>query len=175
MAMLPRELAAVALVGLVVLSGPGHAQAQTDLDRLLTDVWKNQQELGRLIAEVGQLYGQGRNAEALPVAERAVAVAREYYGETRAEFASALSWLATIHLAQGRFDEAEQLFRRSLSIYEGAQGPEHFNVAATLNNLASVYRAQGRTGPDAESFLKRSVLISEKALGPDHPNLGTSL
>jgi hypothetical protein len=82
---LARRLVAMVVPGLVcgvVLAIAAHSQGQDDLTQLF--------------AEVGRLHGQGKFAEAAPIAERAVALARERHGEEHAEFGSALGWLAII-------------------------------------------------------------------------------
>jgi hypothetical protein len=70
-----RRLTAAGLMCGFVLSGAAHAQGSDDLARLRD--------------EVSRLYGQGRFAEALPIAERYVALAQQKHGEEHAEFASA--------------------------------------------------------------------------------------
>jgi CHAT domain-containing protein/tetratricopeptide (TPR) repeat protein len=160
---LARRLAAVAVRALVcgcVFAGAAYAQGQDDLDQLL--------------AEVGRLYGQGKSAEAAPIAERAVALARERHGEEHAKFGSALGWLAIVYQGQGRFADAEPLHKRSLAIREKALGPDHPNVGAALHNLAVLYREQGRHA-DAEPLMRRGLAIAEKEHGPEHPVVGTVL
>src|SRR5262245_764855 len=102
------------LVVAAVLSGASHAQGQDELTRLHT--------------EVSRLHGQGGYAEAIPVAERYVALARGRYGEDHTETATAMQWLAFVYQAQGRYAEAEPPYRRSLAIREKAMGSEHPDV-----------------------------------------------
>ena len=76
---------AVVLTGLAALVagiGPMGAQAQGGED------------LAALHAQVRQLHGQGKYAEAITIAERYVALARQKHGEEHTEFAIAISWLA---------------------------------------------------------------------------------
>jgi len=156
-----RRIAALAgLVCAVLLASAARAQGPDDLTQLF--------------AEVGRLHGQGKFAEAVPIAERAVALARERHGEEHAELGSALGWLAIVYQGQGRFGEAERLHTRSLAIREKALGPDHPNVGAALHNLAVLYREQGRHA-DAEPLLRRSLAIAEKERGPEHPVVGTAL
>src|SRR5262245_6753866 len=61
-----RLVAMVALVCGCVFAGAAYAQGQDDLTQLF--------------AEVERLHGQGKSAEAVSVAERAVALARERHG-----------------------------------------------------------------------------------------------
>jgi CHAT domain-containing protein/tetratricopeptide (TPR) repeat protein len=132
------------------------------------------EDLAALQDHVSQLQRQGKYAEAVPIAERYVAVAREKYGEERIEFATAIAWLAYVYQLQGRYAEAEPLLKRALAIREKAQGPDHPDVGTRLNNLAVLYRAQGRYA-EAEPLYKRALAINEKALGLDHPWVATAV
>jgi tetratricopeptide (TPR) repeat protein len=103
-------------------------------------------DFAQRIAVVNKLYDQGKYAEGIPMAERAVALARQRYGEEDGNFASAIAWLAYFYRAQGRLGEAEQLFKRSLAIIERVKKPYHPDLGAALTNLATVYMEQGRYG-----------------------------
>jgi CHAT domain-containing protein/tetratricopeptide (TPR) repeat protein len=159
-----RRMCAVVLIGLVVLVVIGsivtRAQAADDL--------------AALHAQVSQLYGQGKYAAAVPIAERYVALARKKHGEQHTEFATAISWLALVYDALGRYAEAEPLHKRSLAIREKALGAEHPDVGISLNNLAELYQDQGRYA-EAEPLLKRALAIREKALGSEHADVAASL
>ena len=66
-------------------------------------------ELGSLRTQVNQLYSHGKYAEAAPIAERYVALARQKHGDNHIEYATAIAWLAYVYQGQGRFAEAEPL------------------------------------------------------------------
>jgi hypothetical protein len=72
----------------VVGTGPPYAQ------------WHDADELAPLRGQVSQLYNEGNYIEAIPLAERYVAIARQRQGEGHPEFATAISWLASIYYAQ---------------------------------------------------------------------------
>ena len=76
------------LLVMVVGSGPPHAQRHDSA------------ELASLRVEVSQLYSEGNYAEAIPLAERYLAIARQRHGEGHPEFETAISWLGTIYYAQ---------------------------------------------------------------------------
>jgi tetratricopeptide (TPR) repeat protein len=124
--------------------------------------------------QVTQLYNQGRYSEAIPLAQRALAILEKARGPDHPDVANSLNNLARLYSAQGRYFDAELFHKRSLAILEKAFGPDHPDVAASLNNLAEVYHAQGRYA-DAEPLFKRSLTIKEKAFGPDHPDVALSL
>jgi hypothetical protein len=68
--------------------GPLHAQRH-DAD-----------EFTLLRGEVRQLYSEGNYTDAIPHAERYVAIARVRYGKEHREFETAISWLASVYYAQ---------------------------------------------------------------------------
>jgi CHAT domain-containing protein/tetratricopeptide (TPR) repeat protein len=156
---------AVALMGLVALvesSCPTRAPAQ------LAD------NLAALRSKVSELYDQGNYADAIPIAEQYVALARRRNGEEDTEFAVATGWLANVYQALGRYSEAEPLYKRSLAILEKALDPEHPDIGWLLNNLALLYFNEGRYS-EAERHYKRALAIREKTLGPDHSWVAKSL
>jgi hypothetical protein len=56
--------------------------------------------LAWLREEVSQLFSEGNYTEAIPVAERYFAIARQRYGQSHPEFRAAVGWLAAIYYAQ---------------------------------------------------------------------------
>jgi len=52
--------------------------------------------LADLYGQVSRLYSQGKYAEAVPIAERYVASARQKHGEEHTEYATAIAWLAYV-------------------------------------------------------------------------------
>jgi hypothetical protein len=80
----------VSLIFLMAVVGtePPYAQRQ-DAD-----------ELAPLRGRVSQLYNEGSYVEAIPLAERYVAIVRQRHGEVHPEFATAISWLASVYYAQ---------------------------------------------------------------------------
>ncbi len=131
-------------------------------------------EADRLDAEVGRPYQAGRYAEAIPLAQRSLAIREKALGPEHPDVATGLNNLAALYEAQGEYGKAEPLYKRSLAIVEKTLGPEHPHLATVLNNLALVYQAQGRYAK-AEPLYKRSLAIREKALGPQHPQVATAL
>ena len=120
--------------------------------------------------QVTQLYNQGHYSEAIPLAQRALAIREKALGPDHPDVAASLNNLAVLYRVQGRYAEAEPLFKRALAIKEKAFGPDHPDVALSLNNLALLYQNQGRYA-DAEPLYKRALAIKEKILGPNHPDV----
>jgi tetratricopeptide (TPR) repeat protein/CHAT domain-containing protein len=138
----------------------GSAQPRDDLTFL------NRQVVG--------LINEGKYAQAMPLAQRALALSERQHGPNHPEVGVALNNLAEVHRAIGRYAEAEALYKRDLAITEKARGSSHPDVASTLNNLALLYAAQGRPA-EAEPLARRSLEIREKALGADSPQVANSL
>ena len=130
-------------------------------------------EADALNAQVFQLYRAGKYAEAIPLAQRALAIDEKALGPDHPDVGRDLNNLARLYDSQGRYGDAEPLYKRALAIAEKAFGPDHPDVGTALNNLAELYDSQGRYG-EAEPLYKRALAIREKALGPDHPDVGSA-
>jgi len=121
-----------------------------------------------------ELYREGKHAEALPLAQRALALREGELGPDHALVGSSLHLLGRLARAQRRFAEAERLLTRALAIREAALGPAHADTANTLDVLSGVHHAQNRFA-EAEAEALRALTIRETALGPDHPLTAESL
>ena len=143
---LRRAAALIFLIAVVVGGGPLCAQAQ------------EADELAALREQVGQLRSQGKYAEALPIAGRYVAVARQLHGEEHPEFATAIAWMGYVLVAQGRYAEAEPLYQRSLALREKALGPDHPDFGQSLNNLAVLYFVQREWARAADPWRRSAAL-----------------
>jgi tetratricopeptide (TPR) repeat protein len=129
-----------------------------------------QNEITTLDRQIEQLRKEGRYSEAVPLAQRVLAIEEKALGPDHPDVAASLNSLGLLYKQQGRYADAEPLYKRSLAIREKALGPDHPDVALSLNNLAALYYNQGRYA-EAKPLYKRSLAIREKALGPDHPNV----
>jgi tetratricopeptide (TPR) repeat protein len=82
-------------------------------------------EAAALNQQVMQLYNQRRYSEAMPLAQRALAIQEKALGPNHPSVANLLSNLAFLYVNQGRYGEAEPLYKRSLAIREKALGQDH--------------------------------------------------
>lgn len=64
-------------------------------------------ELASLRTQVSQFYSQGKYAEAAPIAERHVTLARQKHGDDHTEYPTAIAWLAYVYQAQGHSSEEQ--------------------------------------------------------------------
>jgi CHAT domain-containing protein/Tfp pilus assembly protein PilF len=128
----------------------------------------------QLNQQADQLYKAGRFAEAIPLAERSLAIRERVLGPEHLDTATSLNNLASLYQANGDYTRAAPLYERALAIGERVRGPEHPEVAISLNNLASLYQAQGDYARSMPLY-QRSLVILEHALGPQHPDVARSL
>ena len=91
--------------------------------------------------QIAQLKAAGKYAEAVPLAQRALALA-EKKGANSPAVAKALDTLAELYEAQNKYAEAEPLLKRSLAIREKSPGQP--DVAASRERLAVAYDKMGR-------------------------------
>ena len=124
--------------------------------------------------QVVRLYRQGRYLEAIPIAERVLAISEKALGPEHHGTSQCLNNLAMLYSSMGAYAKAEPLLKRALAISEKALGPEHPGTGASLNSLAMLYSSMGAYAK-AEPLFMRALAISEKALGPEHSDTGLSL
>jgi CHAT domain-containing protein len=132
------------------------------------------EEVNRLDKQVLQLVKEGQYSQAIPIAERALAITEKLLGKEHPIVAISLSTLAILYREQGNYQKAEPLFVRSLAIREKVLGKEHPDVAESLNQLGKLYYAQGNY-QKAEPLFVRSLAINEKVHGKEHLDVATSL
>jgi CHAT domain-containing protein len=124
-------------------------------------------ELNKRVIE---LYRAGKFAEAIPLAQQALAIDEKALGPDHPDVATGLNNLAELYRNQGRYVEAETLLKRALAIYEKALGPDHPDVAQSLNNLARLYYDQGRYA-DALPLVRTTIANNTAKTRPALPVL----
>lgn len=112
--------------------------------------------------------------EALPYAQRLVAVRTRRYGAQHPETAIALHNNAEILIALDRLDAAEEVQRAAVEIFSAKLGPNHFNTAAGVHNLGAIRLKQKRYA-DAEQYLRLALAAKEQALKPGHLSIAHTL
>ncbi|NEO41912.1 MAG: tetratricopeptide repeat protein [Moorea sp. SIOASIH] len=131
-------------------------------------------EASQLNQQVEELYQQGKYSEAIPLAEKALEIRQEIWGEDHLDVATSLNNLALLYQSQGRYPEAEPLYEQALALTKKLFGQDHPDVATSLNNLAALYESQGRYR-EAEPLLREALALTKKLLGQDHPHVAESL
>ncbi len=119
-----------------------------------------------LLNNLATIYqGQGRYAEALPLAERAVELSRAQ-GDARAQGVF-YNNLAELHVHFERLDKAEQLHRKALHLRQ-KHGADSIAVAISYNNIAGVNFFQKRYR-DAVANYRRALHLVQQDRGHRHP------
>jgi esterase/lipase superfamily enzyme/tetratricopeptide (TPR) repeat protein len=116
-------------------------------------------ETALLNRQIAQLKAAGKYAEAIPLAQKALALA-EKKGATSPDVANALDTLASLYEAQNNYAEAEPLLKRSLAIRE--QAPGQPGVAASRERLAVTYDKLGRAA-DAQATRGKTIAVGKGA------------
>jgi tetratricopeptide (TPR) repeat protein len=124
--------------------------------------------------QLNQLIGQGKYQEAIPIAERAVEVAKRTEGPDHPKIADALNYLGFIFQKIGNYAKAEPIYREALRIRQKVLGPEDPHTALSLNNLAVLYQDMGEYAK-AEPIYQEALRIRQKVLGPEHLDTASSL
>jgi CHAT domain-containing protein/tetratricopeptide (TPR) repeat protein len=128
----------------------------------------------RLDSRVVELYEEGKYTEAIPLAERAVALKEKRLGPRHPSVANSLNNLAALYESNGDYNRAEPLHLRALGIREKALGLWHVDVAQSLSNLGLLYFVKGDL-TRAEPLYRRALAIYEKAYGHGHPDVALSI
>jgi esterase/lipase superfamily enzyme/tetratricopeptide (TPR) repeat protein len=123
-------------------------------------------EVALLNRQIAQLKAAGKYAEAIPLAQKALALA-EKKGATSPDVANALDTLASLYEAQNNYTEAEPLLKRSLTIRE--QSPGQPGVAASRERLAVSYDKLGRAA-DAQATRSKTIVVGKGAPVQEAPS-----
>jgi tetratricopeptide (TPR) repeat protein len=119
-----------------------------------------------------KLYQQGNYDAAIPLAQKAIELAKDRWNDKHPNVAISLNQLGLLYKSQGRYDKAESFYKKAIDINRLALPENHPNIAADLNNLARLYESQGRYA-EAEKHYLEALAIDRIALPENHPSLAT--
>ena len=131
-------------------------------------------EFNLLKQRVQTLFKQGKYQEAIPLAEKAIELAKRVYGPEHPNTATSLNNLAELYDYMGEHAKAEPLLQEALRIRQKVLGSEHPDTALSLNNLAALYQDMGAYAK-AEPLDQEALRIRQKVLGSEHPDTAISL
>ncbi len=116
----------------------------------------------------------GRLPQALETLQRALALARQAWGENHPKVAMTTMSIAIVYVRLGRSVDAERFFREAIRLYESSLGPGHPSVIDARSNLGNVVIEQGKL--DEGLAIHREALAQrERLLGPQHERLTSNL
>src|SRR5712692_9544378 len=128
----------------------------------------------RLAMRTVQLYMQHKYAEAIPVAQKTLALAENAFGANSNEVADSLHNLAELYFVQSQYEKAEPLYKSVLSIREKTLPANDPEVAAALDQLALLYYTESRY-TDAEPLFERALRIRVRAFPNGDASIASSL
>jgi TonB family protein len=143
---------AACIAGCVAVWAAGPAGAVTDADRI--DVNKQFREA----------FDARRYAEALPLAEKVVALTEEQYGKDARALVNPLTNLGTVHYRLKDYAAAEKEYQRSVSILEQTAGTTDRQLLRPLQGLGAAHFAENEF-VDASVALKRAIDLSRNIDG----------
>ncbi len=116
----------------------------------------------------------GNTLQALPAAERAVAILAKHEQDTPLQYAAALNALLVMRDSQGRPEEALALSNQALAIIRAHYDPSTDQLVAALSNHSNILLSLGRHA-EAEPFAREAVKEAERLWGPNAPRLSDVL
>jgi CHAT domain-containing protein/Tfp pilus assembly protein PilF len=128
----------------------------------------------RLTQDARDWRAKGKYDEALPLAQRALAIRESVLAADDLAVADSLHFLALIYDDKHDYAKAEPLNRRALAMRERALGPDHPDVAKSLFNLAWLSKVK-EDFSQAESLYRRALSIQERAFGVEHTEVAGTL
>jgi CHAT domain-containing protein/tetratricopeptide (TPR) repeat protein len=142
-------------------------RAATDHDRIAS-------EIANLVQRVALLRAGGKFDEAIPLAERIVALCERLYGQPHQEVARAVKRLGRLYADKADVVRAEEHFERALSILRSALGDENPDVARMEVEIGEFYRYTTQK-ERSETLLRHALETYEKIYGPDHEMVAFTL
>jgi len=140
------------IAGFLAAGATSPAAAVTDAER--TDVNKQFREA----------FDAKRYSEALPFAERVVAMTEEQYGKDNRALVNPLTNLGTVHYRLKDYPAAEKEYQRSVEILEATAGNADRQLLRPLQGLGSAHFAE-KEWVDASVALKRAIDLSRNVDG----------
>ena len=107
--------------------------------------------------QVINLYKEGKYREAIPIAEKVLAIDKKVLDPENNLTVIAIENLAILYNSIGAYAKAEPLYQQILLIKEKLLGPENPDTAAAMNNLALVYEEM-RDYAKAEPLYRRELV-----------------
>lgn len=131
-------------------------------------------EATRLDQQCETLEREARVREAIPLAERSLALREQALGPLHRDVATSLNQLGMLYRARGAYAAAEPLLARALDVRDKLLGPSRPEVGQSASNLGLLFLDRAAYH-EAEPLLVRALDIAEQAHGPHHPEVAQAL
>ena len=124
-------------------------------------------EARKLNTKANQLWIAGKYTDALPIAERALAIRERELGAEHADVGTSVFVLGNVVGDMGDLAKCELLYTRALAIREKALGKNHPLLASIYLNWGVFYKLKGDY-VKAEELYGRALAIWDNSLEPNH-------
>ena len=131
-----------------------------------------QSELYLVISDVYESLGM--YDEALSIAEKALTIQRELYGNVNPDIATSLNAIGWIYHQKGEYETADSLLQSALAMRRQLYVDDHLEIARTLNDLAVLKQARGDYAA-TDTLLLECLEIRRNLLGDNHESVGVAL
>jgi tetratricopeptide (TPR) repeat protein len=141
------------------------------------DAFRQAREFGDLDARLGvALFNlattfaiEGKNSQAKPLYEQALAIDEQVLGPTHPSVVKILSGLGTLCENESKYPEAESFYVRALEISRDARDPDYASEAIRIYHLSMLYAREGRHS-ESNALLQRVMLIKDKLRESENPD-----
>jgi serine/threonine-protein kinase len=130
-----------------------------------------QAEMLLVMADV--FHSLGLDSEGEPLADRALELRRELFGNEHPATAEAMNARAWFDYHAGDYESAERGLREAVALRRSLLGSRDTALARSLDNLAETLRSRGEFA-EAESLAREALVMRRELLGT-HPDIATSL
>lgn len=120
---------------------------------------------------VSILSAQNKNAEALKILEKCMAMQEKVYGKESPNLAVCIRKLAGLLIDMNDYNRAEMLINRAIAVDKKVGGS---NSASDLSTLGMLYLRQGKYA-QAEAPYKEALTLAEQKKGDSHPDVAACL
>ena len=90
----------------------------------------------QLNQQLASLFKKGQIDDAIKIAEKALKVAEDTFGEKHPYVSASLNNIALLHMSQKEYEKAEYYYERSLKIAEELLGENHPRLIDILEKMA---------------------------------------
>jgi CHAT domain-containing protein len=153
---------------------PAGAPAKTGKAAAKAPATPELKEAERLTKEIERLADDGQFDDAIPLAEKALALREAALGKEHHLTAISESNLGALYVAKGDYVKSEPLLRHAVETLKKSQELHFIDYASALNNLAILLTNKNERGR-AQALLEEAVFVHEKYGRPDNPELGVQL
>ena len=132
------------------------------------------EEASQLNQQAVKLHQEGKSAEAIPLAKKALKLREEALGQNHELVGITLFNLGSFHYSAQQYLEAESPYKRALQVYEATYGAEDDRLSVLLVRLGWIQHFKSAVS-QAEGYFNRHLSLAEKNHSQEHVNVEAAL